>query len=173
MISWPTCWPWIFRIWRGKFTNTTRRYKELAHNNFQIIVAPVSAWIPEHHPSNSHRLGRWWSIQWLCESGSYYGSIPWLITHCGAAAGRVMLVVGLWTVASNLGTSIFFLAKASLPSLVCLFVLVPKIAGVSPAVDSQGAVGTALPVDKGLDLNATISGRTRQTSFRIMLLAFF
>ncbi len=54
----------------GYFSN-----KELADNNLQIVVAPVDARIPEHCPVNSHRLGRWWSIPWLCQSGSYYGSI--------------------------------------------------------------------------------------------------
>ncbi len=49
--------------------------KELTHNNFQIVVAPIGAWIPEHCSSNSHRLGRWWSIQGSCQSESYYGSI--------------------------------------------------------------------------------------------------
>ncbi len=34
----------------------------MAHNNLHIVVAPVDAQIPEHHPSYSHRLGRWWSI---------------------------------------------------------------------------------------------------------------
>ena len=40
----------------------------------------------------------------------------------------------------------------------------PGIAGVSPAVTPQGIVGTALPIDAletGIDLKATISGRTR------------
>ena len=39
----------------------------------------------------------------------------------------------------------------------------PGIAVVTPAVAFQGAVGTALPVDTGLDLNATISGCTRRS----------
>ncbi len=39
-----------------------RRY-ERDRNNFHKVAVLVGAWIPEHCPSNSHRLGRWWSIQ--------------------------------------------------------------------------------------------------------------
>jgi hypothetical protein len=60
------------------------------------------------------------------------------------------------------GVRPYILTKAPPSSLVCILENYPGIA-VSPAIATQGTVGSALPMDAqetDIDMNATISGRS-------------
>ena len=68
---------------------------------------------------------------------------------------------GLVPVTLN-GVRPYILTKAPPSSLVCILENYPGIA-VSPAIATQGTVGSALPMDAqetDIDMNATISGRS-------------